>query len=76
MASWLEVGEELWILDLRSPGAKSFSYPSCDSPSHQSTGSHIVEALLISHVKDVLFCINSNIKLERDQRSPVNEALL
>lgn len=75
MASWLEV-DGLRILDLRSPGAKSFSYPSCDSLFHQSTSSHIVEALLISHVKDVLFCINSNINLERDQLSPVNKALL
>lgn len=76
MASWLAVGEGLRILDLRSPGAKSFSYASCDSPFHQSTGSHIVEALLISRVKDILFCINSNIKLERDELSSVNKALL
>lgn len=76
MTSWLEVGEGLRILDLRSPGAKSFSYPSCDSPIHQSAGCHIVEALLISHVKDVLFCINSNIKLERDQLSSVSKVVL
>lgn len=66
----------LRVLDLASPGAKSFSYLSCHSLIHQSTGCHIVEALLISHVKDVLFCKNSNIKLERDQLSPVNKAVL
>lgn len=66
----------LRVLDLKSPGVKSFSYPSCDSLFHQSTGSHIVEAVLISHVKDVLFCINSSIKLEKDNLSPVNKALL